>query len=262
LTSEVATEMIETAGPSERPLGTDPDTGYELVAKDGRYGPYVTQIIPELTEEQIQAHKDAQPDEYYKNGRKKPKKPPKKPKPKTGSLLKGMEIATMTLDDARKILSLPRSLGTAADGEEITAQNGRFGPYMRKGSDSRSLESEEQLFTITLAEAEEIYSKPKQRRGRGQAKPPIAEFGNDPSSGKKVVIHHSGGSRGALLDSQSAPWQWTGKTTDRRVWNRSVIGQESCYQRRPIWSIHLRWRHQRHGAARNAPRTGDRRPGL
>src|SRR5699024_7976426 len=97
-------------------------------------------------------------------------------------------IATMTLDDARKILSLPRSLGTAADGEEITAQNGRFGPYMRKGSDSRSLESEEQLFTITLAEAEEIYSKPKQRRGRGQAKPPIAEFGNDPSSGKKVVI--------------------------------------------------------------------------
>ncbi|MDN6350338.1 MAG: type I DNA topoisomerase [Yaniella sp.] len=188
LTSEVATEMIETAGPSERPLGTDPDTGYELVAKDGRYGPYVTQIIPELTEEQIQAHKDAQPDEYYKNGRKKPKKAPKKPKPKTGSLLKGMEIATMTLDDARKILSLPRSLGTAADGEEITAQNGRFGPYMRKGSDSRSLESEEQLFTITLAEAEEIYSKPKQRRGRGQAKPPIAEFGNDPSSGKKVVI--------------------------------------------------------------------------
>lgn len=188
LTSEVATEMIETAGPSERPLGTDPDTGYELVAKDGRYGPYVTQIIPELTEEQIQAHKDAQPDEYYKNGRKKPKKAPKKLKPKTGSLLKGMEIATMTLDDARKILSLPRSLGTAADGEEITAQNGRFGPYMRKGSDSRSLESEEQLFTITLAEAEEIYSKPKQRRGRGQAKPPIAEFGNDPSSGKKVVI--------------------------------------------------------------------------
>ncbi|WP_022869417.1 type I DNA topoisomerase [Yaniella halotolerans] len=188
LTSEVATEMIETAGPSERPLGTDPDTGYELVAKDGRYGPYVTQIIPDLTEEQIQAHKDAQPDEYYKNGRKKPKKAPKKPKPKTGSLLKGMEIATMTLDDARKILSLPRSLGTAADGEEITAQNGRFGPYLRKGSDSRSLESEEQLFTITLAEAEEIYSKPKQRRGRGQAKPPIAEFGNDPSSGKKVVI--------------------------------------------------------------------------
>src|SRR5699024_12427842 len=84
LTSPLATEMIETAGPSERPLGIDPYTGYELVAKDGRYGPYVTQIIPDLTEEQIQAHKDAQPDEYYKNGRKKPKKAPEKPKPKTG----------------------------------------------------------------------------------------------------------------------------------------------------------------------------------
>ena len=188
LTAEVATEMVETAGPSERSLGIDPETGYEIVAKDGRYGPYVTQIIPDFTEEEIQAYKDAQPDEYYKNGRKKPKKAPKKPKPKTGSLLQGMEIATMTLDDALKILSLPRSLGVAADGEEITAQNGRFGPYLRKGSDSRSLESEEQLFTITLEEAEAIYAQPKQRRGRGQAKPPIAEFGNDPSSGKKVVI--------------------------------------------------------------------------
>src|SRR5699024_8432123 len=188
LTAALAVEMIETAGPSERLLGTDPETGYEIVAKDGRYGPYVTQIIRDFTEEEIQAYKDAQPDEYYKNGRKKPKKAPKKPKPKTGSLLKGMEIATMTLDDALKILSLPRSLGVAADGEEITAQNGRFGPYLRKGSDSRSLESEEQLFTITLAQAEAIYAQPKQRRGRGQAKPPIAEFGNDPSSGKKVVI--------------------------------------------------------------------------
>src|SRR5699024_3086210 len=136
----------ETAGSAERTCGIDPEAGYEIVAKDGRYGPYVTQIIPDFTEEEIQAYKDAQPDEYYKNGRKKPKKAPKKPKPKTGSLLQGMEIATMTLDDALKILSLPRSLGVAADGEEITAQNGRFGPYLRKGSDSRSLESEEQLF--------------------------------------------------------------------------------------------------------------------
>src|SRR5699024_3707929 len=158
--------------------------------------------------------KDAQPDEYYKNGRKKPKKAPKKPKPKTGSLLKGMEIATMTLDDARKILSLPRSLGAAADGEEITVQNGRLGPYMRKGSDSRSLESEEQLFTITLAEGQGIYAKTTQRGGRGQAEHPTAEYGNDPSSGKKVVIkggrcgpYITDGSTNVMVHRGTAPEQ-------------------------------------------------------
>ncbi|MFC7401224.1 type I DNA topoisomerase [Citricoccus sp. GCM10030269] len=187
LTAEKAEEIFATAGPSERELGTDPDTGRTIVAKDGRFGPYVTEVIPEMSEDEIQAWMDAQPTEYYKNGKPKPKKKPVKEKPRTASLLKSMSLETVTLEDALKLMSLPRVLGQDAEGVEITAQNGRFGPYLKKGTDSRSLESEEQLFTITLDEALAIYAQPKQR-GRGAAKPPLAEFGEDPASGKKVVV--------------------------------------------------------------------------
>ena len=187
LTQAKAEELFEQAQHSGRVLGTDPETGREIVAKDGRYGPYVTEVIEEMTEEQIQAHMDAQPTEYYKNGKPKPKKKPKPEKPRTGSLLKSMELETVTLDEALKLLSLPRVLGVDDDGAEITAQNGRFGPYLKKGSDSRSLESEEQLFTVTLEEAKKIYAQPKQR-GRGAAKPPLAEFGDDPTTEKPVVV--------------------------------------------------------------------------
>ncbi|MFJ2619592.1 type I DNA topoisomerase [Glutamicibacter sp. NPDC087344] len=183
LTAQKAEELFANSQVSEKELGVDPETGRKIVAKDGRYGAYVTEIIPELTDEEIAAL----PVEYYKNGKPKPPKKPTKVKPRTGSLFKSMSVETVTLDDALKLLSLPRVLGTDADGEEITVQNGRFGPYLKKGSDSRSIESEEQIFTITLDEALAIYAQPKQR-GRRAAVPPLAEFGVDPTSEKNIVV--------------------------------------------------------------------------
>ena len=170
LTVEKAKEMLERAKDDGRVLGTDPETGHEIIAKDGRYGPYVTEVLPE-------------PEST--DGKKVPKS--KQPKPRTGSLLKSMDLSTVTLEDALKLLSLPRVVGTAADGTEITAQNGRYGPYMKKGTDSRSLETEEQIFSITLEEAEKIYAQPK-TRGRAAAKPPLKELGTDPTSEKPIVI--------------------------------------------------------------------------
>src|SRR6185437_12043131 len=143
-------------------LGTDPDSGREVVAKAGRFGPYVTELLPE----------DA----------------PASAKPRTASLLKSMALDTVTLDDALKLLSLPRTLGEL-DGEPVTVQNGRYGPYVKKGTDSRSLESEEQLFTLTLAEAKELFAQPKTRgRRTGAAAPPLRELGQDPATGKPMVI--------------------------------------------------------------------------
>lgn len=187
LTADKARELIEQGKQDGRELGKDPETGRSIVARDGRFGPYVTEVIPEMTEEELQAWMDAQPTEYYKNGNPKPKKKPKAEKPRTASLFKSMDLATVTLDDALKLMSLPRVLGTDAEGTEITVQNGRFGPYLKKGTDSRSINTEEEIFTITLEQALEIYSQPKQR-GRGTARPPLAEFGTDPVSEKKIVV--------------------------------------------------------------------------
>ena len=117
----------------------------------------------------------------------KPKKKPKPAKPRTASLFKSMDLATVTLEQALQLMSLPRVLGTDAEGVEITVQNGRFGPYLKKGTDSRSIGSEDEIFTITLEQALEIYSQPKQR-GRAAAKPPLAELGVDPVSEKKIVV--------------------------------------------------------------------------
>ncbi|GER22454.1 DNA topoisomerase 1 [Zafaria cholistanensis] len=183
LTAEKALELMESSGPAERVLGTDPATGRTIVAKDGRYGAYVTELIPEPTAEELAA----QPVEYYKNGKPKPPKKPTKAKPRTGSLFKSMTVETVTLEDALKLISLPRVLGTDAEGVEITVQNGRFGPYLKKGTDSRSLGSEEEIFTITLEQALEIYAQPKQRGGRTAAAP-LAEFGADPVSEKPIVV--------------------------------------------------------------------------
>ncbi|MER6027431.1 type I DNA topoisomerase [Streptomyces sp. NPDC001851] len=164
LSVELAEELL--AKPSgDFELGTDPQTGHQIVAKAGRYGPYVTEILPEGT----------------------PKTGKNAVKPRTASLFKSMSLDTVTLDDALKLMSLPRVVGTDAEGQEITAQNGRYGPYLKKGTDSRSLQSEEQLFTITLEEALAIYAQPKQR-GRAAAKPPLKELGEDPVSGKPVVV--------------------------------------------------------------------------
>ncbi|MGW0465409.1 type I DNA topoisomerase [Streptomyces sp. NPDC003027] len=164
LTVEYAEELL--AKPSgDFELGTDPVSGNQIVAKDGRYGPYVTEILPEGT----------------------PKTGKNAVKPRTASLFKSMSLDTVTLEDALKLMSLPRVVGTDAEGVEITAQNGRYGPYLKKGTDSRSLTDEEQLFTITLEEALAIYAQPKQR-GRAAAKPPLKELGVDPVSEKPVVV--------------------------------------------------------------------------
>ncbi|MDU4693044.1 MAG: type I DNA topoisomerase [Dermabacter sp.] len=168
LTLEKAEELMARAKDDGRVLGRDPDSGFEILAKDGRYGPYVTENL-EL-DETIKAL---------------PKT--KQPKPRTASLFKDMDLATVTLEDALKLLSLPRVVGKDAEGVEITAQNGRYGPYLKKGTDSRSLETEAQLFTITEEEALALYAQPK-RRGRAAAKPPIAELGVDPTSEKPIVI--------------------------------------------------------------------------
>jgi len=183
LTAEKAIELINTAAPEERVLGNDPVTGRAVVAKNGRYGAYVTEIIPEPTAEELASA----PVEYYKNGKPKPPKKPVKAKPRTGSLFASMTVESVTLAEALQLMSLPRVLGADAEGNEITVQNGRFGPYLKKGSDSRSIGSEEEIFTITLEQALEIYSQPKQRGARA-AVPPLAEFGDDPTSGKKIVV--------------------------------------------------------------------------
>jgi DNA topoisomerase-1 len=175
LTLAKAIELL--AAPSgERELGIDPNTGLEVVAKSGRFGPYITEIFPE---EPVELKEDGTP--------KKKRKKADAPKPKTASLLSTMNLDTITLDDALQLLSLPRVLGTNSAGEEITVQNGRYGPYLKAGTDSRTLTSEEQLFSINLDEALEIYSKPKERR-RGVAKPPLKELGVDPGTEKQVII--------------------------------------------------------------------------
>ncbi|MEG9249305.1 type I DNA topoisomerase [Arthrobacter sp. Soc17.1.1.1] len=183
LTVEKALELMEAPTSQERVLGTDPETGRTIVARDGRYGPYVIELIPEVTAEDLAN----QPVEYYKNGKPKPPKKPAKVKPRTGSLFKSMSVDTVTLEDALKLMNLPRVLGTDEDGKEITVQNGRFGPYLKKGSDSRSIGSEEEIFTITLEQALEIYKQPKQRGGR-TVTPPLAEFGEDPVTEKPIVV--------------------------------------------------------------------------
>ncbi|WP_026550028.1 type I DNA topoisomerase [Arthrobacter sp. Br18] len=183
LTAEKAIELMETPVSQERVLGNDPETGRAIVAREGRYGPYVIELIPEPSAEDLAN----QPVEYYKNGKPKPPKKPVKVKPRTGSLFKTMSVDTVTLEEALKLMNLPRVLGEDAEAKEITVQNGRFGPYLKKGSDSRSIGSEEEIFTITLGQALEIYAQPKQRGGRAVT-PPLAEFGDDPETEKPIVV--------------------------------------------------------------------------
>jgi DNA topoisomerase-1 len=152
---------VPRSGPTSPVVGNHPDTGLQIVAKNGRFGPYVTEVLPD----------DA----------------PKSAKPRTGSLFKSMTLDTVSLEEAVKLLDLPRVVGTDEDGTEITAQNGRYGPYLKKGTDSRSLTSEDQIFDITLDQAKAIYAQPKQR-GRGAATPPLKELGNDPVSGQPVIV--------------------------------------------------------------------------
>jgi DNA topoisomerase-1 len=176
---ELTVELAETlfATPQEgRVLGVDPETGHEIIARDGRYGPYVTEVLP------------PPPDDDSGVTAKKGKKPTGQ-KPRTGSLFRTMDLQTVTLEDALKLLSLPRVVGVDPEnGEEITAQNGRYGPYLKRGNDSRSLASEDQIFGIALDEALKIYAEPKRRGRTGAAAPPLRELGNDSATGKPMVI--------------------------------------------------------------------------
>jgi DNA topoisomerase I len=158
LTVEKAEELL--AQPSgDRELGVDPQTGHEIVARTGRYGPYVTEVLEDGAKE----------------------------KPRTASLFKSMSLDTVTLEQALELLSLPRVVGES-EGEEVTARNGRYGPYVQKGKESRSLETEEQIFSISLEDALALLAQPRQRRGQRQAAAPLKEVGADPVSGKPIVV--------------------------------------------------------------------------
>jgi DNA topoisomerase-1 len=157
LTVERANELLA-QGAQQRELGRDPDSGRAIVVKSGRYGPFVTEVADDGE------------------------------KPRTASLFKSMAPETVTLEDALRLLMLPRTVGVAPDGEEVVAANGRYGPFVKKGKETRSLESEERLLAITLDEALALLAQPKERRGRGAAKPPLKELGDDPQSQKPIVL--------------------------------------------------------------------------
>jgi DNA topoisomerase I len=159
LTVERAEELLSQPS-GDRELGADPETGRPIVARTGRYGPYVTEVLPEEAKE----------------------------KPRTASLFKTMSLDTVTLGEALRLLQLPRVVGVAEDGEEVVARNGRYGPYVQKGKESRSLESEEQLFTIDLQSALALLAQPRQRRGQRAAQKPLRELGPDPVAGKEIVL--------------------------------------------------------------------------
>jgi DNA topoisomerase-1 len=174
------------------------------VAKAGRFGPYVTEVIPE--------------GEVALTPSGKPSK--RAPKPRTASLFHSMSLETVTLDQALQLLSLPRMVGNI-DGEDVLAQNGRYGPYITKGKDSRSLASEEQIFTLTIEQAAELFAQPKQRRG-ATAKPPLKELGEDPVTGKPVL----------LKDGRFGPYVTDGVTNAslRRSDDPNTLTNERAYE--------------------------------
>lgn len=162
MTAEKAEELFN-APSGERELGVDPETERVIMAKTGRYGPYFTEVLPEGS--------------------------PKKEKPRTASLFSTMDVETVTLEDALRMFTLPREIGIDPnEGEPITSQNGRYGPYLLRGKDSRTLPDENSIFSCTLEEALALYAQPKLRRGRGQAAAPLKVVGVDPSTQKEVVV--------------------------------------------------------------------------
>ncbi|OHR23838.1 type I DNA topoisomerase [Corynebacterium sp. HMSC034A01] len=211
ITLEMAEKLFATPQ-SGRELGVNPANGRTVVAKEGRFGPYVTELVrdderatAEARAEDIiaaeRAEEDAQRAEEGKRAKnwetktaaaQKEKRMAQlvdeQLKPATASLFSSMEPSSVTFEEAMQLLSLPREVGEdPTDGEMITAQNGRYGPYLKKGSDSRSLASEEQIFSITLEEARRIYAEPK-RRGCAAAKPPLKMLGDNDVSGKPMTI--------------------------------------------------------------------------
>jgi len=209
LNEELAEKLFATPQ-GGRELGENRANGRMIVAKEGRFGPYVTEVVrdderekAEGEAEEVVAKERAEEDKQRaeegkraknwetKTAAKQKEKRVKeyienKLKPGTASLFSSMEPSTVTLEEALQLLSLPREVGED-DGVMITAQNGRYGPYLKKGTDSRSLAKEEQIFTITLDEARRIYAEPK-RRGRAAAQPPIKQLGDNDVSGKPMTV--------------------------------------------------------------------------
>ncbi|NEG55360.1 type I DNA topoisomerase [Bifidobacterium platyrrhinorum] len=203
LTVEVAHDLIENHSGGPRVLGTDPATGGTVEVRNGRFGPYVALITPEAAAAEAAARQAAK--EAEAAGKPAPRRSRKSdaPRPKMASLFKTMSPESLTLEDALKLLGLPRGVGSYEEtntetGEvsvsTVAANNGRYGPYLTKtkadgSTETRSLNSEDEIFTVTIDQAKDLFAQPKYRgRGRGAAKPPIRALGNDPESGKPVVI--------------------------------------------------------------------------
>ena len=235
LTVARARELFARAADDGRELGTDPATGHTIVAKDGRYGPYVTEVLPEPAAEDGAGTpaRDAQGAGSTRRtkstgatgttgAKRRGARKAAAPKPRTASLFKSMDLSTVTLDQALDLLSLPRVVGRDAEGVDITAHNGRYGPYLKKGTDSRSLDSEEELFTVTLDRALELFAQPKRRRGQAAARGPLRELGTDPESGRPVVIK----------DGRFGPYFTDGVTnvTLRRGDDPATVTPERAYE--------------------------------
>ena len=234
LTLARARELFARAADDGRELGTDPATGHTIVAKDGRYGPYVTEILPEPAAEGGAGApaRDAQGAGSTRasgsgasgstGAKRRGARKAAAPKPRTASLFKSMDLSTVTLDQALDLLSLPRVVGRDAEGVDITAHNGRYGPYLKKGTDSRSLDSEEELFTVTLDRALKLFAQPKRRRGQAAARGPLRELGTDPESGRPVVIK----------DGRFGPYFTDGVTnvTLRRGDDPATVTPERAYE--------------------------------
>ena len=183
LTAAKAQELIDAPIVTDRVIGVNPENGKEIVAKDGRFGPYITELEPELPPAEPEFVLDK------KTGELKEKRAKKvvAPKARTASIFKTMNLADIDLDTALALLNLPRVVGVDPEsGAEILAQNGRYGPYLKKGTDTRSLQSENLIFDIDLAGAIDLYNQPKY--GNRAASSALAEFADDPESGKPIKI--------------------------------------------------------------------------
>ena len=183
LTAEKAQELIDAPVAGDRVLGENPENGKIVVVKDGRFGPYVQENDPVSDDAGV----DEATGEVVEAPKKRGAKKDTAPKPRTASLFKSMSVDAIDLDTALQLLTLPRVVGVDPEsGDEITAQNGRYGPYLKKGTDSRSLESESQIFDVTLDQALAIYAQPK--FGARRASSALAEFDADPVSGKPIRV--------------------------------------------------------------------------
>ena len=222
LTVARARELFERAADDGRELGIDPATGRMIIARDGRYGPYVTEVLPEPEAAPEENAEDGKTDKPKKRTTRRARTSRGPKKPRTASLLKTMDLSTVTLEQALDLLNLPRVVGQDAEGVDITVHNGRYGPYLKKGADSRSLESEDQIFTVTLDQALELFAQPKRHRGRAAARAPLRELGTDPDTGRPVVIK----------DGRFGPYVTDGQTnvTLRRGDDPATVTPERAYE--------------------------------